>query len=264
MKWIPLFLALVVRSASAGLIAYEGFDYPAKDAPENQLLTVTNRTGGSGWATAWSGVAGLATGSAAYSFPGRVLTTTGNRAQQDYRFQAQAFRRIDAAGTVPAEWRVRDKIGASGTAVWISFLMSDANPAGGFAGLSLCGEDPDQMFIGRRAQGAPVWGVEFSGGDGARSQKPVTKTASLLLVRVDFSPTKTTLNLWVDPTTTDSAELGPPDAKAKSAKPYTFDRVRLGNGGGPSVTWDEIRIGTTAADVLPTRPIPAARGGNSK
>ncbi|HMP82364.1 MAG TPA: hypothetical protein PKA41_06610, partial [Verrucomicrobiota bacterium] len=132
------------QKASAALIAYEGFDYPAA----TWVTLGNNLNGGIGWSTPWydfadtngynpalanAGVSVIEGGSLTYTDNfGNTLVTSGNKMRNTgTNNPANPF----GGGTSSRPWRLMsDHQGAAGTTNWVSFLgvrlptTQDGNP----------------------------------------------------------------------------------------------------------------------------------------
>ncbi len=139
----------------------------------------------------------------------------------------------------------------SGT-VYLSFEAQVTNTTWG--GIELVQDGTTSLFLGSCWEGAN-WGW---GGRAA----PVATTSvspftfSFLVYRFDFTPTNTTIQLYVNPASL-STEAASPSAIGTLSSPLTFDELRivshgyLGTGAGPDGVMDEIRIGGSWASVTP-------------
>lgn len=236
-------------------IAYDGFDYP--------IGNLHGQNGGTGWASPWGTVvSNLTVESPGLTHPG--LASTGNRAN----VQGAAFRTINvtsaAANGVPMTGAF---IGAPSTSVWISVVAQVPNPnLSQFnvvvfqQGAGSPGGSGERAFIGvpfsNFSGGTTYWGVGYGVGGGANSSTVSASLQRLLVGRVDFSATGIggTVRLWLNPTI---GATPPSDASAVAVlatpggfgRSLYFDRMELSS--NSTFLVDELRIGTTWADVVP-------------
>lgn len=241
MKRIGLFSAvatvfslLAIPAANAALIAYDGFAYSAG--------ALAGQNGGTGWAGAWSGTGSgnvVATGLTTPS-----LTTTGNRFQTGGNNNG-AFRTLAVGQNT-----------ASGT-IWGSFLVRLDGTASDYAGLSLfTGTANERIFIGKYF-GSPVYGLEASGpgGVGIPSTTTVDATTRLLVFSLTSTGGTSTTSLFIDPVIGGAAPTTP---VATTTRPdFVLDTIRIQSGlGSPAqYAFDEVRLGTTFADVTPSAAV---------
>jgi hypothetical protein len=102
------------------------------------------------------------------------------------------------------------------------------------------------LFIGKNGSGLN-WGLEHTGGDSYSGVAATSNQTVLLVLRADYTSGNDTFKLYVNPTS--SAEPGTADATL-TYNIGTQNGLGL-NAGGPT-SFDEIRIGTTFADVTPS------------
>ena len=240
---------LAIPSAPAAVIAYDGFDYPAA---ENGL---NSASGGEGWANSWSAVDNDTRASGlGYSSGGNRLITSGGAAQLDVA-NGGSFRSFTPAYAT-----------AAGT-YWISFVSQIPNGSS-YAGLSLFNSSNQEMLFLGDPSGGTTWGMETHGVNAGRLTSGLgVNTLAYIVARVDFNVSGDTDNvrLWINP----ALDAQPLDSAATAAdldvslngsgNAMTFDRIRLQQGtSGDNAIFDEIRIGTTWADVSPYEASPIA------
>jgi hypothetical protein len=231
-------MAFAVQSF-ASLIAYEGFNYA-----DSTSLAGQSGGGSTGFSSAWSAVGGGTITVESPSLDGGLLVTSGNKVY------------IEPISGTTTSFRSLDSSISSGV-TYLSFLgQLDAGTR--FFGLSLFGTGGVERLIIGKQGGSSNWqiGTAASG----VSTTAVT-TESLLVVRIgwDASGANEDIRLWVNP----SLDVSEPtlvsaDGVLTSLDLVNFDQIRIasgntnGTGQTPATGWfDEIRIGTTWADVTP-------------
>jgi T5SS/PEP-CTERM-associated repeat protein len=254
-------LQLAVEEVSTpGLIAYDGFDYTAGS-------TIIAETGGSGWANAWSGSTPSAgVGSRQIQSPGAtyaMLQTTGNK----------AF----IAATNQTQRSLLAIQGAGDETVWISFIGQRVGPdTARFFGLSFYEGTTEsvneRLTIGEPTDNADdLWGAHFSSSAEGRVavEGSSVNAESLLLARIDYhSGANDDFYLWVNP----DLSLGEPSigtAGASSAGAFNLafnivsmraGTLRTSDNTHGEAFFDEIRIGSSFADVVPAVAAAAYEG----
>jgi hypothetical protein len=225
--------SLLPSSVSAALSVYEPFSYTA-------AANLNTQNGGTGFSGAWSG----------------ATTATINASGLSYStVPALGLAASTAAGTAVANSRsVSATLGGNGTTTYFSFLMR-----------------PDNVNTARNAEfgligSANLWvGKSFSGtdnthfvlesgtaGSGTGLQATTTTATSgttvLLVLRADFAAGNDTFKLYVNPTSV----LEPGSAAA------TLTGIDVGTSltslqinGNLGFTFDELKIGSSYADVVP-------------
>jgi hypothetical protein len=235
-------------SAEAALIAYEGFAsssytlgdlvYPAGGMGPNS---------GTGWTDGWQGSSGFNTTSPRYvaaglSYPG--LASSGYAAASlPYQLGGQSTALRGFANTATSD-------------LWFSFLielnsateLANGNSAQSYGGIALDDASFSKFLYVGVGGGATKYGLQTAAaGIVSGSTAPTVGQTELLLVHVDSSDTA---SLWVDPTL-DGAPLGAPDVTVASPfAPSEFGGLYWSDTWG--WTYDELRIGTTLADVTPS------------
>ena len=237
--WLHLALC---SAASAGLTAYDGFDYGATTGD------LTGKNGGSGWSGAYTDTGN----STIYSTSGLTYTglpTTGG-----------ASKTADGGGATTINFRSFNTIYGDGeTETWISFLAQRNGTASTatFAGLSFYNSngfssstDAEVTFANGGTGGA--WRIMDNGPpllNGPTAVVPASNTTYLLVARILWGAGaggKDAVSLFVNPT------LGtlPSVADASLDVDITnFDKVRIAAASAIDYTFDEIRIGDSYADV---------------
>lgn len=220
-----LLLLIAVFPMRAALIVYDGFNYTAA-AP------VTGN-GGTGWSGSWSGNNTVTSPGYSYS----TLPVEGNR--------------VTTSGDNFGSFRSLSSQSGSGT-YYVSFIVQRVTGDGsGYGGISLYAGGAEQLFIGQTSD-QNNFGLQRhgTGGSTVNSTAPST-TLSFLVVRIDFNGANSSARLYVNPTL--GTEPGSANATIATMAAFNFDQVRIqsGNGTGPTFGFDEVRIGTTYADVAP-------------
>jgi hypothetical protein len=260
-------LLLLSGALRADLIACEGFDY-AVGTPLN------GRSGGTGWKGAWFGAPGpnrVVVAEPGAVFPGLVVS--GRKCLLDGS-DTRVFRTLDADR--PAVAALVDvgphgkTFGKDGTTVWISFLIACTSyPKSAHGGIHLMDgvelgpaykktqrvqmgrqNISTHWYLGRVDQGGPAAGKW----DGTVT---ADATLRLLVYRFDFKTGPEEGWMWVDPPPGKEPDPAKADLHAPKIADFRFDSVNVGSGGGAIYVFDELRIGTTSADVLPAEKAPA-------
>jgi len=231
-------VALTVLSSAP---PYEGFDYATGD--------LAGQSGGIGWNGVW-------TQESSYNGDANVIPAitpwVGGVSELDMTGGSLL---LAAQGNADYDdiRPLMTTLGGNGSGtVYLSFVSEITNTTWG--GIELVQDGTTSLFLGSCWEGAN-WGW---GGRAA----PVATTSvspftySLLVYRFDFTPTNTTIQLYVNPTSF-SSEPASPSAIGTLLSPLTFDEMRivthgyLGTGAGPDGVMDEIRVGGSWAAVTP-------------
>jgi hypothetical protein len=246
----------VARTLNAnGLLAYEGFNY----APTPRDEEVLGQTGGFGWSGGWSsestdGSRDALSGSlvATDSTVSANLLTTGNR------FEAANYGEIDRNLAAPTS-------NAPGTTLWLSVLVTTHNtlPVGEVQLVDTIGSG-SKVSVGFPPGNNNDYGVFIDGINGwSTGTRPAVGETHLLVMEISYgsSPNGDSIQMWIDPDPT-AASPGAPvlNENAGVALP-AFNRVNLVGAwwGGIENDWDELRLGTSYAAVVPrTLPTPPA------
>ena len=230
-------------SAQAGLLTYEGYTGYTVNS------TIVGDNGGSGWGSAWN--SGQADGfihtvrnPTTIAYPGYNGTTTPAASGGNYQNLAAGFGGANPSGV----FRALDTsagggygtgglllsatlIGADNTTLWGSLLYSDDGGQNSTATLTL------------------------NGGGSFATNLPFTAASNLLVFRMDFRPgAADTVTLFSNPNlATFNGTTGGVTTAAGDYSFNTFVLTETLNGGtGAQVQYDDIRFGTTLADVAPT------------
>ena len=239
-------LGLALPSAHASLLVYEPFNYAAGTAngvPANGL----------GLAGSWSfGNALIASGS----------LHEGNLATSGNSLSGGASNGTDVNLSTPIAATV-------GHPLWVSFLMktpaTTAEVTSGWGGLTLELSPNASVFtypfIGYANGGVFVVQTQGGGNDVNGSSVNANTTYLMVLEDVANSSGPDTLSLWVNPAAGGTSPSGTPNITDNLVGPIG-NIYGIGTNDGPSsVSYDEIRIGTTYTDVTPSSvPEPASLG----
>jgi hypothetical protein len=271
------------RKVTATIIAYEGFNYP--DGSD-----IVGQNGGTGWANEWNtnapnsagGSSFVLAGSLAYTDSlGNALTTSGgkclnsgtNGASQPGRTLSQL---VGTNVNGETTWmslvgvRIGAKTGTAGPGGTPTFegganvtLWDDVTAAAAASG--------QRLGIGENTgAAADVWTISPQG---ASSQRKNTTNyvgdQAFLVVRIDHTNdvvngfTNDNVYIWINPVLSSEPLLASATTNVIATDTtfdYSFNRIRLFaralNGSAAPAEWllDEIRIGTTYADVAPYAP----------
>jgi hypothetical protein len=243
-------LAALGCVARADQLAYEGFSYE----PAGAALLGQEGAGSMGFASAWReydpwdnpAVYAIASGSLAD--PACGLLNCGNHVTSS---GCHWEKNVYIARTLGAA------IGYPGTTTYVSFLLRPEGTLGegiygGYFGLELFGSGT-VLFVGKPGTGAtnPYLISDLSGG-GAQSTTVVPQAGrtDLLVLRADFdvSGTLDSFKLYVNPVP-GAEEPALADAVKVDSDVGTVTTIRIDGGGAFCI--DEIRLGSTYADVTP-------------
>lgn len=216
-------------TAQAAPIFYDGMNYPVVfDSATVQ--------------TTWTGVMSMNVVSPGLTYPG--LGYIGKAMRSPNEFGREMF------AVIPNQ-------PATGV-YWLSFLTQLETASVGGVGISFFNNNDERSFFGSGAvENDPVrkWGNW--GGQGQFNGGMTTADVTFLTVKIDMTAGK--YFMWVNPTISTTAPveanaINGPDGTAFT--PYTFNRLRLGVFyGGGNGSFDEVRLGTTAADVGFVAPV---------
>ncbi len=258
-------LAFATATASAALLAYEGFDYERRQWDQHlDAEGIGGLDGGIGWAGPWretstlmSGIAaeprdvsdedgqsvGARTSALSYTDEeGRRLVTEGGQI------------RTATATNSRAERQFESPIGGPGETVWMSYLAQAAEPFD--ARWSFVKLHDEDGLRGVRSghinpSDSPTWGYQTSlewGVPGPQIDEP-----TFAVLKIDFpedAGEEATGSIWWNPGLGDESDLGEPATFSAENEPYYGVTVR----GRVSVDFDEIRIGTSFNSVTPHAP----------
>ncbi len=226
--------------ARASQLAYDGFG----------LSFPLYSNSGAGFASPWTqgGFNAFASG---YAFRQRSLCYPKLDAGAGGSVSSAAMPTINGALRNLAQ-----PLGANGTTAYVSFLIQPAGVLNdgfinGFFGLTVNGSLGNELFIGKPGGGAvEEYVIENRGGFGQLTSgvPTVVGRTTLLVVKAQFQAGNDVFTLYVDPTP------GRPEPSSPVVKTDldlgTVSRIGIYSTGAFII--DEIRIGTTYADVVPS------------
>lgn len=234
LRSIALLHLALFSSASAGLTAYDGFDYSTGD--------LTGKNGGSGWAGAYSDSGN----STIYTTSGLTysgLTATGG-----------ASKTADGGSATTINFRSLGAIyGDDETETWFSFLAqrNGAASTATFAGISLYNSggilaaNSEVSFANGGTGGA--WRIFDTGATVSASTAvvPASDITYLLVARIRWGAGAggtDAVSLFVNPS------LGSVPVMADASRDIAitdFDKVRIAGANAVNYTFDEMRVGTS-------------------
>lgn len=223
-------LTLCCLPAWSSVLETESFSYSLGQ-------TLNGLNGGTGWSGAWQTPGGLdATTSSGLAFSGLsvsggAVSTAGFQPPNQGASVATFVRSLGA------------NIGADNTTAFVSFLMRPDAGSGFYGGLNV-----GNLFAGLSGNQA-TYGLEGPTNDLSLSNLGAIPGQTVFFVlRLDFLPGNDTVSLFLNP-----APGQPPPGTASAVKTDldvgAVTSIVINNYGG--YTLDEIRIGTTYADVTP-------------
>ncbi len=232
-RWLFGILALLCSHAiaHAGILDYEGFNYPA-----GSNLNLQN--GGTGWSGPWGTPGGLDATIDAASLSFGSLSVSGGA------LSTAGFQPPDQGSSV-ATWirSLGTPLGADDTTVYLSFLFRPDPGFGFYGGLNF-----GNLFVGLSGNQS-FYGLEGPANDLSLSTVPDTVGQTVLFVlRADFLPGDDSLSLYVNPVP-GQPEPATPDVLKTDLDVGTVNDIVINNYGG--FTTDEIRIGSTFDSVTP-------------
>ncbi|GIW75152.1 MAG: hypothetical protein KatS3mg104_0215 [Phycisphaerae bacterium] len=245
--------------AAAGLIAYEPFDYSITDNSPNDNKDVdlannypgaTLNSSNMKWRSGSSNH-GVVSGSLSYTDSGgRILVTAGNKlstlgGSNGSTSQGEFLNGING-----------NAINVNSGVIWVSAIMQHSSGSGEAVIMLQNGSSVDQSpFMGDARNNPVVWTLQGATPTSTADATQVT----FLLARYDFD--NDTAHLWVNPSLDAEPSLASALAATNTFTSASVQRFRLSSDGNNSVLWDELRFGTTFADVTPhVIPEPAMTG----
>ncbi len=245
-------LLALTTGALAAPIASEHFDY----APG----AIGGCKGGAGFWEAFVGKGQVAAGTLDYTDAGGLRLASGGNQLIAGTDGAAIWRSLDNQHCPPGMLDARGKFGADGSTVYIAFLArlhsGVVTAFGDYGGISFFDNGKEELFIGDPGFGGEhtFWGVDPE--EGSRrvqdSKILVDATVHLLVTRIDFAPNHATLRFYIDPPL--NAEPAEPVVGPITIHSFWFDRLRIQAGGHGEYEFDENFLGTTYADVTPSKP----------
>lgn len=232
-------------TSSAALIAYEGFDFTSTGFPSGGAAG-----SGTGWANGWSANGVIFTGTGVtYSNASGTLSTTGNALTTTYSGYTTTVRTLSSAVTAAS---------SSDGIVWVSFLansagVNGASGSGNYLNLKLRSGTTNRTDLGITYNGSSgasnSWCIFQNGLAASTGINAASNPLQLLVAKINLNTGTTALYLGTDLGVEPTTAL----ATSTTAAFTSFDSVFIEIGGG-AVTGralDEIRIGTSYADVVP-------------
>ena len=249
--WLTLLfwvIALLALPARAALLAYEPFDYP-----EGELLQ--EKTNGLGFASAWMPDTQAAQSSDAFAIqPGRL--TFRNLAVQGSNHLSADGVLTGKAGSAGLQRVLMHPLGDANATAYLSFLFRpDAEPPDvkgiRSAGIVIgAGRQKSELSVGRSGTENDYL-MQQPGGTGrvGVGVEPRVGETVFIVMRMDLRPGPDRFTLFLNPT---PGEREPTMGAVKyDLDLERVDTMRLFSFGACSI--DEIRFGTTWADVTPAR-----------
>ncbi len=239
---VAVLLSSVAAPATAGLLVYEGFNYPA-----NAAISGQSGGGSFGWSGSWTGsqAAGYFIGAGSLPSPFPTAFTSGNMLSTGI-----------SDGNKGTLRNLATPLGTPGTTDFFSFLMQPTGVVGqgfddGHMGFSILGT-LNQLYAGKPGVGAVnpnLYDIETQGGI---TRAPTTIPAVsgqtvLMVVRADFTAVNDTFKLYINPPGAD--EPATPNAVLGGYSVGTVTALQVSGPG--AFNFDEIRVGTTFASVVP-------------
>jgi len=247
-----------VRERAAGLLLYDGFEYPAATA-------VDGLTTGCGWFDASWGFGNANTrvaDTAPPAFGG--LNTIGSHLSAGWGGGRQLDIRTDGdyGAYVAAVSGSRNVLGVPDSVLWFSFLVRKerANDAAAYARFhssifDCC--DPGYLEIGycgaaSNNGGSRYWTVKLDDAVHQGTVAVVPGQTSLLVARMRWTSTGITVDLFVDPQSLGASAPALATVSASADGPYGFRCFALHSDAAGDASFDEVRLGTGFAAVTPT------------
>jgi hypothetical protein len=236
---------LAATPAQATLIAYEGFDYASG-------IDIRGQSGGTGWAagSSWSGY------DPNYTWPG--IVTSSSLSYGSLAIQGNALTTATTPGPTLSSsaiyWRNLPQFGQEGTTLYVSFLFRPEPGFGVYGGVNLTDDYGNGIYVGKSgADGYNNYGLEGPLNVIDSSSVPVTAgETAFIVLKSQFLAGNDIYSIFVNPTL-DGEESATPSASKTNfdpANPLIGTTFQFNNYG--YYTIDEIRVGTTYADVMPT------------
>jgi hypothetical protein len=246
----------VATTARAALLAADRFDY----APGSNN---GNGTATAGWAGSWGGGTVVA-GSLTYSDGTNSVPQAGDATNRVFNGNGRWGRTLDttAGGTFGSAGLVSGGyVGADNTTLYLGVLMK-FDSVSSFASLELhrdvSGDGSRVVDFGRGegyqdASTLAAFNPNGSNGD-VKTFGQSDVATHLYVLRIDFKTGNDVISLYRDPVDL-SVEPATPIATV-SSRDVAFNRVSFGNFGNAGLSADELRIGTSFADVTAVAPVP--------
>jgi len=217
-------------TARASVLAFEPFDYSPG--------SFNGANGGFGFKTAWS------TGPDLSIQPGNLSVAGYSSVGNEVHLLSNT--------TNGATRTLTSNIGAIGTDLWLSY-MTEVESSGAYSSLAIGGLHFG--ILGNTTGGGPpssTWGMDLQGGIGqVFSQVPVVYGQTVRLVaHVQFLPGPDRIDLYVNPTTITPPAVSDATKTDVDLISQPLSLVTL-VANISDVLYDDVRFGTTYADVAP-------------
>jgi hypothetical protein len=237
-----LITCLIASSkSSAALTAYESFNYTNVGGD----LNGQSGAGSFGFTDAWAGNTSYNVGSGSLQSPLAPFPFSGN-----------SMTTVAFGSNREIARTLASPLGADNTTSYVSFLM---RPEGilnqgafdGWYSVSLRGDHQTNVVMGSTSD---LYGLEVSGTATATNKKAVLGQSILFVLRFNFTEGVDPVRLYINP------QPGAPEPAIAAVSQINLDvdlinQIVLAGPGANSI--DEIRVGTTYADVTPV-PEPAS------
>ena len=267
MKKLYTLSFILLASLSFGqTLLYENFNYTVPGNIGGSTTTASDATGANNWAThsntATTGTGTIEVINGSLSYTG-LATSTGNKVMLP-----------GANGTTPRD--VNRAITTSATTLYYSFLINvidntqlaaTASANGYFASFGGASGTSVTSLGGRLGIVSTNAGANFrlnisnnSTGTPTFTDNPVDLnfgTTYLVVVKYDRTASPTAASLWVNPTSLGGTEPATTVTNNSGTNTFTaFASIALRNASAtPKAEIDEIRVGSTWADVTPSAPL---------
>ena len=230
----------LASSAHAITASYEGFDYATG--------SLNGRNGGTGdWKDPWSGDSDIRVVSPGFTETdggGNELTVSGNRVGKTGNAVLKTVRTLN------------NETGASPETVWASVII-DGDGGNRIHNFSL----GDGLFIGQGTKDSSTNRLGMSDQNGLLQNSTITPAGQhFLVLRVDFRSGNEHAWLWIDPSLTSEPSTASANASSTSVTDFKFAFVQIQVQRPNNTGIDEIRLGSSFADVTP--PTASAVCGN--
>ena len=244
-------------SATTDIVLYENFAYTVGDFVGGDYYAAPSTTYSNNW-TAHSGVGNIPVVDGSLSYPG-LLTSTG---------QKITVPGINSPGTGQVSKDINRPISTSSSVLYYSVLLDVVDqtqlsttsdyfmhfsPLAGTSIGSNFGGKLGIIKVTTPALGYRLTILNLTGTPTVYPQDLTFGTTYLVVVKYDISTSTTVATLWVNPSTLGGAEPSGSVTNSSGAGTFpTFGSICIRNGSGtPNAQYDEIRVGTTFAQVTP-------------
>ncbi|HEX8372709.1 MAG TPA: putative Ig domain-containing protein, partial [Chthoniobacterales bacterium] len=260
----PVVVTLTIHTGR-GLIIYEPFDYvigasdPDADGGLNggNGLPATNTSGnpagtGTGLRGSWGATTNVVAG-LSYLQGTKALVTSGNAARANNAASPANLSIYSGMTTDPfLSKRVSNggNLGPDGTSIYVSFIGSTSSAAADAFRFNLRSSVRDNFYVSNTTTG---WSLNGTAATGA----PLAlNTPTLFVVRFDFAAGSTdTVSLWINPIL--GQTLGAANVVVSGINFPGLGNFQSNPAVANAMTFDELRVGTSLADVTPHVSAPA-------